>query len=300
MSASPATDPLIEHFVDQLWARDGAAENTLAAYRFDLSGLALWLAAREHTLLTAERGDLLEYLGRRAQIGFSLASNARLLSCLRVFYRFLLDTGRRSDNPSERIEAPKLRRPLPGAISEDQVERLLAAPDVTTALGLRDRAMIELLYATGLRVSELVNLKASEISTRQGAVRVVGKGSKERLVPIGEAALHWLTRYLETSRPDLLGGRTCETVFVTRRGAGMTRQAFWHLIRRHARQAGIEDHLSPHTLRHSFATHLLNHGADLRVIQLLLGHGDLSTTQIYTHVATDHLSELHRKHHPRG
>lgn len=296
----PANDPLIDLFTEQLWARKGAAENTLSSYRFDLVGLSLWLHDQGCGLIDAGRSELLEYLGRRVQAGFNVSSNARLLSCLRAFYGFLLESGRRDDNPSDRIEAPKQRRPLPDAISEAQVEALLAAPDVSTPLGLRDRAMMELLYAAGLRVSELVNLENSQLSLRQGALRVVGKGDKERLVPVGETALDWLQRYYAESRPVLLQARHCDQVFVTRRGKGMSRQAFWHLLRRHGLNAGISGHLSPHTLRHCFATHLLNHGADLRVIQLLLGHEDLSTTQIYTHVATAQLSELHRKHHPRG
>ncbi len=299
-AAADNDQALIEQFTEQLWARTGAAENTLSSYRFDLMGLSLWLRSQSSDLLTASRSALLKYLAKRAQAGFNSSSNARLLSCLRAFYRFLLDGGQRSDNPSERIEAPKARRGLPGAISEAQVEALLGAPDVKTPLGLRDRAMIELLYAAGLRVSELVTLENAQLSLRQGALRVVGKGDKERLVPVGETALQWLQKYYDGARAALLGSRHCDQVFVTKRGAGMTRQAFWYLLRRHGQNAGITGHLSPHTLRHSFATHLLNHGADLRVIQLLLGHEDLSTTQIYTHLATAELSEIHRQHHPRG
>ncbi|MFK7955845.1 MAG: site-specific tyrosine recombinase XerD [Lysobacterales bacterium] len=295
-----ADEALIEQFIEQLWARTGAAENTQSSYRFDLTGLSLWLQAHASTLLTTDRPALLEYLARRAQAGFNSSSNARLLSCLRAFYGYLLDSRLRSDNPSERIEAPKQRRALPDAISESQVEALLAAPNIETPLGLRDRAMMELLYAAGLRVTELVKLENAQLSLRQGALRVVGKGDKERLVPVGEAALDWLQQYYASARPALLGSRHCDQVFVTRRGAGMSRQAFWYLLRRHGQNAGITSHLSPHTLRHSFATHLLNHGADLRVIQLLLGHEDLSTTQIYTHVATAELSAMHREHHPRG
>ncbi|MEM9531864.1 MAG: site-specific tyrosine recombinase XerD [Pseudomonadota bacterium] len=297
---SPADRDLIETFCDQLWAERGAAENTLASYRFDLTGLALWLAARDGSLATAQRADLLEYLARRTRAGFSAASNARLLSCLRAFFGHLLKTRRRPDNPSERIQAPRLPRKLPDALSEDEVEALLNAPDETTPLGQRDRAMIELLYATGLRVSELTGLRLSQLSLTQGALKVIGKGNKERLVPIGEAALDWLQRYLKDARGEILKARESDAVFVTGRGGPMTRQAFWHLLKRHAGVAGIERSFSPHSLRHSFATHLLNHGADLRVIQLLLGHEDLSTTQIYTHVATEELSRLHRRHHPRG
>lgn len=291
---------LIDAFTRLLWAEQGLAANSLDSYRFDLSGLSLWLSARDRDLASAERADLLEYLGRRSRLGFSASSNARLLSCLRSFYGLLLRQGRRGDNPSERIEAPRQSRRLPGTLSEAEVEALLGAPDTSTPLGLRDRAMIELVYATGLRVSELVGLSGGQVNLRQGVLRVVGKGSKERLVPVGEVALRWLQRYLDDARPEILGQRQSDALFVTRRGGSMSRQAFWYLLRRHAEKAGIAGPISPHKLRHSFATHLLNHGADLRVVQLLLGHEDLSTTQIYTHVASTALKALHATHHPRG
>lgn len=291
---------LIDAFTRLLWAEQGLAANSLESYRFDLSGLSLWLNARDRDLASAERADLLEYLGRRSRLGFSASSNARLLSCLRSFYGLLLRQGKRSDNPSERIEAPRQGRRLPGTLSEAEVEALLGAPDTSTPLGLRDRAMIELMYATGLRVSELVGLSGGQVNLRQGVLRVVGKGSKERLVPVGDVALRWLQRYLDDARPQILGKRQSDALFVTHRGGSMSRQAFWYLLRRHAQTAGFAGPISPHKLRHSFATHLLNHGADLRVVQLLLGHEDLSTTQIYTHVASTALKTLHATHHPRG
>ncbi len=290
----------IERFLDALWMERGLSANTLSAYRRDLQGLARWLLARNAALLQAGRAQLQDFLAWRHQQGSQPRSIARQLSCLRRFYRFAVREGLLAADPSERIEAPRLGRPLPEALTEADVEALLAAPRTDDPLGLRDRAMLELLYATGLRVSELVNLKLAEINTRQGVLRTQGKGGKVRLVPLGEEALDWLDRYLREARVELLKGRPCETVFVTRRGGPLTRQAFWYLIKRHARQAGITAHLSPHTLRHSFATHLLNHGADLRVVQMLLGHSDLSTTQIYTHVANERLKELHAAHHPRG
>ena len=296
----PADQQLIDRFIDQLWAEQGLAQNSLDSYRFDLAGLSLWLAARGADLATASRADLLEYLGRRTTLGFSASSNARLISCLRGFYALLLRRRDRRDNPSERIDAPRRPRSLPGTLSETEVEALLDAPDINTALGLRDRAMIELMYATGLRVSELVTLASGQLNQRQGVLRVTGKGNKERLVPVGELALDWLDRYLQQARGQILGARSSDALFVTRRGGAMSRQAFWYLLKRHARTAGVTAAISPHMLRHSFATHLLNHGADLRVVQLLLGHADLSTTQIYTHVATSELEKLHRTHHPRG
>ncbi len=290
----------IEAFLDALWMERGLSANTLAAYRRDLEGLARWLMTQDCELLQAGRDRLQDFLAWRHQAGSQPRSIARQLSCLRRFYRFCVREGRLQEDPTARIDAPKTGRPLPEALTEGDVEALLAAPQTGDALGLRDRAMLELLYATGLRVSELVNLKLVEVNTRQGVLRTQGKGGKARLVPLGEEALDWLARYLNEARPVLLKGQPCEAVFVTRRGGPLTRQAFWHLIKRHAQQAGITRHLSPHTLRHSFATHLLNHGADLRVVQMLLGHSDLSTTQIYTHVANERLKELHAAHHPRG
>ena len=290
----------IEAFLDALWMERGLSELTLAAYRADLAGFARWLAARDADLLGIGRDRVLEYLASRTQAGARPRSTARLLSALRRFYRYQVREGRLPEDPTALVESPKLGRPLPAALSEGEVEALLAAPDLQQPIGLRDRAMLEVLYAAGLRVSELVGLKIDQLNARQGVVRTFGKGSKERLVPVGEEALTWLERYLQQARPALLGSRLSEHLFVTQLGEGMTRQAFWYRVKLYARRTGIGKALSPHTLRHSFATHLLNHGADLRVVQLLLGHSDLSTTQIYTHVARQRLQELHSKHHPRG
>jgi integrase/recombinase XerD len=291
----------IDRFLDALWMERGLSRNTLAAYRRDLAGFAYWLdEQRQCSLLVARREDLLAYLAERVAASAKPRTTARLLSSLRRFYQQAVRDGDIPEDPSDRIEAPRLGRSLPKALTEDDVELLIKTPDTDTALGLRDRAMLELLYATGLRVSELVDLRVLQLNLRQGVVRTLGKGSKERLVPMGEVAADWLEQYLTTARAELLKGRECEQLFVTQRGAGMTRQAFWYLIKKHALQAGITKPLSPHTLRHSFATHLLNHGADLRVVQMLLGHSDLSTTQIYTHVARERLKSLHAEHHPRG
>jgi len=292
--------PELAGFLDALWTEAGLSDNTLAAYAADLNGLAAWLLPRGKTLVSAGREDLLGFLADRVGGGSKPRSTARLVSSMRRFYRYLVRERRRVDDPSRLIEAPKLGRKLPGTLSEAEVEALINAPDVTDVLGLRDRAMLELLYAAGLRVSELVQLTLPQIGMAQGVVKVMGKGSKERLVPMGEEAQTWLQRYFVESRPAILGLRTSDDVFVTHRGEAMTRHAFWHLIKRHALVAGIGKPLSPHTLRHAFATHLLNHGADLRVVQMLLGHSDLSTTQIYTHVARERLKELHARHHPRG
>ena len=291
--------PDIERFIDAMWMEAGLSENTLAAYRRDLFGLADWLKQRDVELTQAARGDLLAYLGAQSVAGQKPRSVARLLSSIRRLYRYLVREGLREDDPSRLIEAPRLGRSLPDTLTESEVDELLNAPG-DSALGLRDRAMLELIYATGLRVSELVGLTMTQISLQQGLVRVVGKGNKERLVPLGEEAQARIEQYLKFSRPELLDGNPCDHLFVTGRRAGMTRHAFWHVVKRYATQAGIEKHLSPHTLRHAFATHLLNHGADLRVVQLLLGHSDLSTTQIYTHVARERLKSLHAQHHPRG
>lgn len=293
-------EKLLESFLDGAWAERGLSENTLKSYRYDLLQLALQLEQRDHTLLHASREDILHFLATQVQAGRSPRSLSRYLSSFRQFYRWLLREGRIQKDPSALIESPKLGRGLPRALNEQQVVALLEAPDVGTPLGLRDRTMLELMYATGLRVSELVNLEVINLGISQGVVRVMGKGGKERLVPLGEEALSWMQRYLQASRPDLMKGADCPLVFVTARKAGMTRQAFWHAIRRHAAVAGIAQPVSPHMLRHSFATHLLNHGADLRVVQLLLGHSDLSTTQIYTHIAREGLKRLHSEHHPRG
>ncbi len=291
---------LIDRFLDALWMEQGLSKNTLAAYRSDLQKLASWLASNESTLMNVRRNDLLAYLAHCVTQGMHARSSARILSSVRRLYQYLVREGALTEDPSARIESPKLGRPLPKTLTEEEVEHLLQAPDVESSLGLRDRAMLEVLYATGLRVSELVGLEVARVSLSQGVVRVMGKGSKERLVPLGEEALDWITRYQNESRPELLSGRVCSALFVTRRGDAMTRQAFWYLIKRHALNVGIHKPLSPHVMRHAFASHLLNHGADLRVLQMLLGHSDLSTTQIYTHVARERLKEMHAIHHPRG
>ena len=291
---------VIEQFTDAMWMERGLSRNTLSAYRNDLSGLAVWLLKQGRTLLAARRQDLLAYLSDRVNDGAKPRTTARLLSSMRRFYRYLIREGQLQEDPSVRIDTPRIGRPLPDTLSESEVEALLDAPDEQDTLGLRDRAMLELLYACGLRVSELVGMTTDQASLTQGVVRLVGKGSKERLVPMGEEAVDWLQCYLDESRPDLAAGSSAKQLFITRRGKGMTRQAFWYRIRHYAVKSGINKPLSPHTLRHAFATHLLNHGADLRVVQMLLGHSDLSTTQIYTHVARERLKDLHAQHHPRG
>ena len=291
----------IEQFADALWMERGLSRNTLSAYQSDLQQFSAWLThQRGRSLLQAERADLLEYLAFLSKQGKKPRSSARVLSCLRQFYQHALRENWLKVDPSSRIDAPKLGRPLPKSITEAEVEGLLEAPETGDPEGFRDRAMLELLYVTGLRVSELVGLRMEQVSMNQGVVRVVGKGGKERLVPLGEEALSWLERFVRGPRHDILGEQLCAEIFPTRRGGGMTRQAFWYRIKKHALSAGISKHLSPHTLRHAFATHLLNHGADLRVVQMLLGHSDLSTTQIYTHVARERLKSIHAQHHPRG
>ena len=291
----------IAAFCDAVWLEDGLAKNSLAAYRRDLQGLAAWLAGREEgvSLDAATESDLLAYIAAR-HAGARATSSNRRLAAFRRFYRYLVRERIRPDDPTVRIRSARQPPRFPKAITEEQVEALLGAPDTGTPLGLRDRAMLEVLYATGLRVSELVGLQTVEVSMVDGVVRIVGKGSKERLVPLGEEARWWLERFMATGRREILGGRTADAVFVTGRGSGMTRQMFWNIVRRYATVAGIGAALSPHTLRHAFATHLLNHGADLRAVQMLLGHADISTTQIYTHVARERLKSLHRGHHPRG
>ena len=289
---------VVESYIDATWMERGLAENTLAAYRADLRRFSAWLAERHRDLVTATRADVLEYLA-----GFSASpprSIARRLSSLRRFYRYLVRHGRIDADPCARVEAPRIGRALPTALSEAEVEALLEAPDPSLREGLRDRTMLELLYATGLRVSELVNLKLGQINREQGVVRVLGKGGKERLVPLGDSALDWLENYLREGRPALGGAASGDALFPSPRGGAISRQAFWYAIKRYAIVAGISKPISPHTLRHAFATHLLNHGADLRVVQLLLGPSDISTTQIYTHVARERLKQLHSEHHPRG
>ena len=295
---------LIDDHLNALWLEKGLSDNSLAAYRRDLNAFAAWLAGpscgQPCGLLDADPVRIQEYLADRYRRRASPRSVARALSCLRGFYETQLRSGTLARHPMAGISSPKQGRPLPKVLSETDIDRLLQAPDTAAPMGLRDRAMLELLYATGLRVSELTGLSLDQINLRQGVVRVLGKGSKERLVPMGEEAMHWLHTYLRDARPALLGTRRSNACFVTPRGGGMTRQAFWYRIRHWAQCAGIDKPLSPHTLRHAFATHLLDHGADLRVVQLLLGHSDLSTTQIYTHVAQTRLRELHARHHPRG
>ena len=290
----------LEPFLDALWLESGLSQNTVEAYRRDLLGFSTWLVQFDIDLVAATRNDILRYQSERMRDGRKVRSEARLLSSLRRFYRYLCREDIRESDPTALIESPRLGKPLPSSLTEDEVESLLAQPDVNVALGLRDRTMLEVLYATGLRVSELVGLTFEQLNMRQGLIRCIGKGNKERLVPLGELSLDYLQQYLLESRPALLNGRVSEDLFPTNRGKAMTRQAFWYLIKRYAKQAMIEKHLSPHTLRHAFATHLLNHGADLRVVQLLLGHSDLSTTQIYTHVAKERLKNIHEQHHPRG
>ena len=295
-----ARDAELDRFCDALWLEDGLSRNTIESYRRDLRLFAAWLSDDcGRSLLQAQRADLLAYFSSRFP-GTKARSAARLLSSLRRLYRYLLRENRIESDPTLEIDSPKLPRALPKSLTEEDVEALLAAADASTALGLRDKAMLETLYASGLRVSELVSMKVPQLSQDMGVVRVMGKGSKERLVPIGEEALNWLRGYLDEGRPAILEGRQTDALFVTARGQSMTRQAFWHLIRRYATKAAIRKPISPHTLRHAFATHLLNHGADLRVVQMLLGHADISTTQIYTHVARERLKQLHARHHPRG
>ena len=296
--ASDADSRSIEEFIDLSWMERGLASATLAAYRGDLSRFSRWLSVRGRRLEEARRLDVLDYLGEHSH--WPPRTVARRLSALRRFYQHLEREGRIGNNPCERVDAPRLGRPLPGVLSEQEVERLLAAPDPETASGARDRAMLEVLYATGLRVSELVGLRSEQVNLVQGVLRVVGKGGRERLVPLGEPAVERLERYLREGRADVLGARRSAALFPTSRGGAMTRQAFWHLVKRYAARAGISQDISPHTLRHAFATHLLDHGADLRVVQMLLGHRDISTTQIYTHIARERLKVLHARHHPRG
>ena len=301
MSERADVTALIDAFCDQLWLQDGLAQASLASYRRDLVAWVAWLDAHAMTPLRATRADVEQWLAEQFGRHAKATSIARRLSSLRRFYRLQAERGAIAEDPTLRVQAPKRPRRLPKSISEAQVEALLAAPDVATELGLRDRAMLEMLYATGLRVSELTGLRLAQLSLDAGVVRVTGKGSKERLVPVGDEAVAWITRYLREVRPALAGGATREEIFLTRRRGPLTRQAFWLLIKRYAARAGIaSEALSPHVLRHAFATHLVNHGADLRVVQLLLGHADITTTTIYTHVARERLKQLHRQHHPRG
>jgi integrase/recombinase XerD len=299
---SEADRSLIDRFSDGLWLNDGLARNTLDAYRRDVAQFASWLReAQGRSPLEAAAADLQRHLAWQVDAKKARPrTTSRLVSSLKRFFQFAVREGLRRDDPASGLESPKLPRSLPGSLSEAEVEALLEAPDTDTTQGLRDRAMLETLYASGLRVSELVGLKTVQVSLDMGVVRILGKGSKERLTPLGEEATDWIVRYQREARPLLLAARKSDALFVTARGGPMTRQAFWALVKRYAARAGIERSISPHTLRHAFATHLINHGADLRVVQLLLGHADISTTQIYTHVARERLKALHAKHHPRG
>ena len=289
----------LDTFIDHLWLEDGLSKNTLESYRLDLTIFSVWSSKQNKQLLTIDQADIQQYLA----VKFPLSkprSIGRLIASLRRFYRFLVRENKISKDPTLQIQSPKLPRSLPKSLNEDEVIALLNAPNIDEATGLRDRAMLELLYACGLRVSELVGIRVTEVSISDGVVRVTGKGSKTRLVPMGEEAIDWISRYLKEARSEILQRSLTDALFVTNRGGAMTRQAFWYLIKRYALLAGISKPMSPHVLRHAFATHLLNHGADLRVVQMLLGHSNISTTQIYTHVARERLKQLHSMHHPRG
>jgi integrase/recombinase XerD len=299
-TGTDSVDPLITRFLDAVWMERGLSSNTLAAYRADLVALSRWLSVRRTTFPRTDRAALMDFIAARVHAGARPRSTARQLSSFRRFFRYLIREGLIVEDPTAQIAMPKIGRSLPRSLSEAEVEALLAAPAVAESLGHRDRTMLEVLYATGLRVSELVNLKLGQVNMNQGVVRVLGKGNRERLIPLGEEAVRWLKAFTEGARADILLDRSTDFMFPTRRGDRMTRQAFWHIIKRYARKASVDRELSPHTLRHAFATHLINHGADLRVVQMLLGHSDLSTTQIYTHVARERLKELHTSHHPRG
>ncbi|KFD17389.1 MULTISPECIES: site-specific tyrosine recombinase XerD [Tatumella] len=292
---------IAEVFLDTVWIERNLAENTLSSYRQDLQQLTDWMKPQGLSLLTITAADLQNFLAERLEQGAKASSSARQLSAMRRLFQYLYREKQRSDDPTAVLSSPKLPQRLPKDLSESRIERLLQAPSTEIPLELRDKAMLELLYATGLRVSELVGLSLSDVSLRQGVVRVLGKGDKERLVPLGEEAIYWLEQYLEYGRPWLIQGQTLDILFPSSRARQMTRQTFWHRIKHYAVIAGIDsESLSPHVLRHAFATHLLNHGADLRVVQMLLGHSDLSTTQIYTHVANERLRQLHQQHHPRA
>jgi integrase/recombinase XerD len=295
-----STDPAVARFLDAVWLERGLSANTLAAYRADLTALARWLVERKVSIDKTSRADLQDFIAWRVREGARPRSTARQLSSFRRFFRYLVREGGVGEDPTAQIAMPKIGRSLPKSLTEEEVEALLGAPVVTDPLGHRDRTMLEVLYATGLRVSELVNLRHGQVNLNQGVIRILGKGNRERLIPLGEEAVRWLMDFEHGPRGEILLERQTDFLFPTRRGDRMTRQAFWHIIKRYARKANVAKELSPHTLRHAFATHLLNHGADLRVVQMLLGHSDLSTTQIYTHVARERMKELHSQHHPRG
>jgi integrase/recombinase XerD len=291
---------IIDQFIDHLWLEDGLSKNTLNSYRFDLSIFVSWLAeTKKIELLDVSELEIQEFLAFKFPTSKS-RSISRLLATLRRFFRFLLRENKIKEDPTLKIQTPKIPKSLPKSLSEDEVEGLLEAPDIKTDVGMRDRSMLELLYACGLRVSELVGIQLTEVILSDGVIRVTGKGSKTRLVPMGEEAVDWIKKYLVESRQNILNKQTSKFLFVTNRGGEMTRQAFWYLIKKYALMANIDKPMSPHILRHAFATHLINHGADLRVVQMLLGHSDISTTQIYTHVARERLKKLHQEHHPRG
>jgi integrase/recombinase XerD len=298
--ASKSAEAIIDKFLDAIWMERGLSANTLGAYRADLVALRRWLTERDASLVNATRSDLLAFIAWRTEQGAKPRSTARQLSSFRRFFRFLLRENMIQEDPTIKIDMPRIGRSLPQSLTEGEVESLLSAPNVSEPLGHRDRTMLEVLYATGLRVSELINLKQSEINLNQGVLRIVGKGDRERLIPLGEEAQNWIRDFIAGARSEILLERQTDYLFPTRRGDRMTRQAFWHIIKRYSKQADISSKMSPHTLRHAFATHLLNNGADLRVVQMLLGHSDLSTTQIYTHVARARMKEMHSEHHPRG
>lgn len=294
-------DPAIDRFIDSLWAQKGLADLTLQAYQQDLRQFSRWLGERGSRLVEADQACIQQYLAERFDAGASARSNARLLSTLKQYYRHLIRGGERQDNPTALISSPRIHRSLPQTLAEKDVEKLLQAPDLESPYGLRDRCMLELMYSSGLRVSELVGLRLNQVNTNLGLVRLVGKGNKERVVPVGEEALHWLSLYLKQGRPNLQNAKKPgDALFLSSRGVGISRQALWQNIKKHLLKAGIKTVFSPHSLRHAFATHLLNHGADLRTVQMLLGHSSLSTTQIYTHVAQERLASIHARHHPRG
>lgn len=294
------SEQLVDRFLDAIWMERGLSANTLGAYRADLMTLWRGLSERNVAIEDADKADLLDFIARRVESGAKPRSTARQLSSFRRFFRYIMREGLRDTDPTADIDMPRIGRSLPKSLTEEEVDSLLQAPNTEEPLGHRDRAMLELLYATGLRVSELINLKQSQVNFNQGVLRIVGKGDRERLIPLGDEAQLWLREFIDSPRMEILLERQTDYLFPTRRGDRMTRQAFWHIIKRYAQKAGIEKKLSPHSLRHAFATHLLNRGADLRVVQLLLGHSDLSTTQIYTHVARERLKDLHGHHHPRG
>jgi integrase/recombinase XerD len=294
------SEELVDRFLDAIWMERGLSQNTLGAYRADLMTLARGLAEKDKSIDVADKADLLAFIAMRVESGAKPRSTARQLSSFRRFFRYIMREGLRDSDPTADIEMPRIGRSLPQTLTEDEVDSLLSAPNTDEPLGHRDRAMLELLYATGLRVSELINIKQSQINFNEGVLRIVGKGDRERLIPVGEESQRWIQDFIDGPRMEILLERQTDYLFPTRRGDRMTRQAFWHIIKRYAEKAGVRKKLSPHSLRHAFATHLLNRGADLRVVQLLLGHSDLSTTQIYTHVARERLKDLHSEHHPRG